>query len=425
VKTLQILITQIRKPKVLAMLFLVGIIGFGIFFRVYNLDYPQKEVFDEVYFPKMAIQYLSGTDVFDVHPPFGKFIIASAIWLFGNTYAVWRIMPLIAGLLIPGLMGLIAYRLFRSRSAAFAVGAMVLIDGIFIAYSRVGLMDGILFLFQFIVFGMAIRWRQDWWYGIIWAIVFGLSIAIKWPAAAMFAPVLWMAIQQKRGMNLIFVLPIALVVYLSVVAAGEYFDGARHVGDAVANWHSQALSYHENLKDGHPWSSPAWSWPLMARPVLFIYDAVGSGTSQIITTLGNPYLWWGSTIAMITALGAVIWGVIKNGVRVGMRHPLIPVVIGYAATWLPWLAIGRVLFLYHYFASYGFALLALAYFVSQGWRARPYLVLMLGLVVMSISVYFLPFAVGWIPLDKNGIQGRTWVADWLSAASPLSPKTAQ
>src|SRR5690349_4360886 len=68
------------------------------FLRIWRISFPGETVFDEVYFPKMAWQYLTGEAFFDIHPPLGKLMIAVGESIFGNTTLGWRIVSLLFGL---------------------------------------------------------------------------------------------------------------------------------------------------------------------------------------------------------------------------------------------------------------------------------------------------------------------------------------
>jgi dolichyl-phosphate-mannose--protein O-mannosyl transferase len=384
---------------------------FGIFFRVYNLDYPAKEVFDEVYFPKFASQYLSGTDVYDVHPPLGKFFIALGILFFGDTFFAWRIVPLLTGVLAIFALGYVSWRVTSSRLAGLLMGLFVAVDGMFIVYSRTGLMDGILTLTIFLTLLAAINLKEK--STAIWcAVLFGLAVAIKWPAAAILLPMCWYAWRVGKLRELLFSLPWALLAYFIVVYAGEVLDGSNQPLIDSIKWNLSALSYHSSITDTHPWGSAWWTWPIPAKPVLFLYDSLPNGMIQMMTTLGNPLLWVSSTIAVALTTIAGVFHIIKYKWK-AFEHPLTPLLIGYFAMWLPWSLVSRVLFLYHYFPSYVFALLILCYWMSRFWLKNRLPVIAYCLAVLAVSVWYLPWSVGWIAVSLDRIQDMLIMQSWL------------
>ncbi|CAN5136291.1 phospholipid carrier-dependent glycosyltransferase [soil metagenome] len=384
---------------------------FGIAMRVYNLEYPAKEVFDEVYFPKFAGQYLRGIDVYDVHPPLGKFIIALGILGFGDTFFGWRVMPLLFGIGAIALMAWIAWKLTKSKFAALLMALFVSVDGMFIAYSRTGLMDGILVVVIFLGLLTAINLKPKS-SGVVVGIALGLAVAIKWPAAAIFFPMLWYAWRAGRVKELLWSLPWAVVVYFLAVYAGEVLDGSVHPWATAINWNVNAFKYHAEITATHPWSSPWWSWPIPLKPVLFLYDTLPNNSVQMMTTLGNPLLWLSSSFAVLITSVAGVIRLVRYKVK-ALEHPLTPFLIGYFAFWLPWALVHRVVFLYHYFPSYVFALFMLVYWLNQFWRQSKLLVVGYTLLVVILAFYFLPWAVGWIPVTPDQLKHRVLIQSWL------------
>lgn len=416
-------------------------VGVGLFFRFYSLSYPNKQVFDEVYFPVFANRYLTGLDVFDVHPPLGKFIIAVGIWLFGNVGIGWRIMPAIFGTILPFLLGALAWKLFKSRITTLLVIAFAFLDGLFLAYSRTGLMDGILVSF-IILFPLVCLWVQGkgWWW-LISGISLGLAISIKWPALAVVFLLPWLIKTRGQSFRVTYrqILGMGLVagaLYLVIVGYSEYLDGARGIQgiwQATMEWNWQAYNYHSTIKATHPWSSAWWGWPLQLRPVLFLYDVQPDKSIQWMSTLGNPILWWSATTAVIWSVIYLIVGWVKRlilgkrwgwlvqgsslwqlaGAEAKLSHPLVMLLVGYFAFWLPWGVIPRVVFQYHYFPSYAFALIILAYWLGRLWRRVPWLVLILLLAITAAGIYFIPGAVGWWGISYESLKQHIWVNSWL------------
>jgi dolichyl-phosphate-mannose-protein mannosyltransferase len=388
----------------------LGILG-GIWARSFWLSFPEKRVFDEVYFPVFAQKYLYGVNVFDVHPPLGKFIIAAGIWLFGDGGIGWRIMPLLFGLGIILLMGVLVYRHTGSKLAGWLAAFLVAIDGIFIIYSRTGLMDGILFFFMFLT--LLVMLRPPKYVGMLLvALLLGFTVAIKWVGLAIIVPLLYLAVRQKRLPEFLFSLWWAFAAYVMIVAYGQYLNGQQDLLQALVEWHMQASQYHARLTDTHPWASPWWSWPLLMRPVLFLYDVAGDARVQIMTSLGNPLLWWGSTLAVIGSFFYLVYERFVRGIAVA-AHPLILPLIGWAAAFLPWAMVERVVFLYHYMPAYGFALMIVAYWGARLYRVKPEAVVGIAALLLVVSVYFLPLAVGWWPVSPEQLKAYIWIRSWL------------
>ncbi|MCX6478292.1 MAG: hypothetical protein NT044_02700, partial [Micrococcales bacterium] len=122
--------------------------------RLWNLGYPAKLVFDETYYVKDALtlsaeghekSWPEGADVafhsgdvsgylsdaaFVVHPPLGKWLIASGMWLAGSDQATgWRLSTAILGIATVALLMLVAFKLFRSVPLSILAGFILAVDG--------------------------------------------------------------------------------------------------------------------------------------------------------------------------------------------------------------------------------------------------------------------------------------------------------
>lgn len=91
----------------------------ALLLRLFDLGKIQSLIFDEVYYVDGARDYLNhGVEIsgakaeFVVHPPVGKWLIASGIKLFGDSGFGWRIATAVIGSLSILLIGMIAKRLF-------------------------------------------------------------------------------------------------------------------------------------------------------------------------------------------------------------------------------------------------------------------------------------------------------------------------
>lgn len=384
----------------------------GLILRVYWLSFPDKPVFDEVYFPVFASNYLKGVPTFDVHPPLGKYLIAIGIALFGEDKLAGRIIPCLFGIAILPMFGLLARKLVDSLAACFAVAGFLALDSLFIAYSRTSLMDGILF---FAIFGTVwLASKIDSPRSVALPVVaLGLAISIKWTALATLAPMLWYAWQAKRLKPLLLWLPLAFAIYFAIVVSGQIWQGSAHpIADSIA-WHRQAANRHIFLEDSHAWGSKWWSWPIMERPVLFLYDVQPDKSVQYMTSLANPALLWGSSALVL--FSAAYLGTLRWIYRVQVRsRVLVPLLIGYASAWLPFAAVHRVMFFYHYMPAYGFALLILAYWWNELWNWKRAAGIAAFAAICAVAWFFVPLSLGYPKLTPQQVDARTWLPTWLN-----------
>ena len=145
----------------------------------------------------------------------------------------------------------------------------------------------------------------------------------------------------------------AYEVALSHTQYGPYWgDYTKHKADGFAritqglrslwHYHHDVYSFHTKFLNTatHTYQSNPWGWLILNRPVgvdaqLNISPgaqgcdaATGSTCLRQVLLLGNPVVWWFGTAA---ALWSVVAWIGKRDWRYGI------VVVGIAATWLPWL----------------------------------------------------------------------------------------
>lgn len=205
----------------------------------------------------------------------------------------------------------------------------------------------------------------------------------------------------------------ATVWYPTHVDLGQYL----HQIKVHDQW---AFDYHAHLTATHPYGSKWYTWPLLLRPVAYYYQD-GLGTDSLthsplreeVFNLGNPTIWWASIAALIYC--AVV--AIRR-----RTYASIFIVIAFAAAWLPFSRVSRVMFLYHMFVSLPLMIFAVAYAladlrgravrVSAGLMRLPTLQgrhlanAYLGVVVL-IFVFFYPL---WsaLPISGDSWSQRIW-----------------
>ena len=390
----------------------------GWFARLYRLGFPPRLIWDEIYFPVFARDYLNGTPFFDLHPPLGKFIIAAGIALVGDTPVGWRVMPALFGCALVPLAAVLGRYYFGERVAALLLAIFVACETMLIVYSRTGLMDGIVVFFVLATFLSAVLVRRRG--QVVWPmILLGLSVSVKWAALPVAVPVGYVLWRKGLLKPLLWTLWVPAVVYLSVVFVGQVANptgAGRAFNDNgpflnVVNWHRQALV---NVSRAVPneQASPWWSWPLMTRPVLLFYQNQGAGRVETVLAVGNPLVWWASTGAVIAGIGELWWRVVR---RMPIAdHPLMPLVMGYVCLMLPWVPGTRIPYLYNYLPVYPFALLALVYWLDRLWRYRQWgawTVVGFAACAVVAALYFLPVSTA-LPLGHESLRQHIWLKSW-------------
>lgn len=408
-----------------------------IFLRLWRLSLPAETVFDEVYFPKMAHQYLTGEKFFDIHPPLGKLIIAIGEMAFGNTTLGWRIMPALAGIAMLPVAYWATVQIFHDKRAGLLAALLIAIDGLFIVYSRTGLMDGFLILFGLLSVGFCWQFRnrrlagQTAWGSLLATGFFaGLALAVKWIGAG-FLPVvaaatmltLWQKPPKATVARYDWLVWVTSFVVLPFALYTIPFlaNWQQNFWEEFIRWHQQSWGYNINLNATHPYASKWWSWPFLLRPIWFYYKGE-EGMVAGVDAIGNPLLWWGSTLAVVYSLlilahSAYCW--LRNRAKeilVDSKTALaiLFLVGGWAAFYLPWTMVGRVLFLYHYFGSYLFALLLTAFWLSRAWEGqRSRKVALFGLmVVVLVGLLFAPIWIAY-PIPQDWFDQLMWFKSWI------------
>jgi dolichyl-phosphate-mannose-protein mannosyltransferase len=385
--------------------------------RLRDLGFPPKRMFDEIYFPVFASNYLEGERFFDLHPPLGKFIIAASIALFGDDPVGWRLMPAVFGCATVGLGALLGWSLTKSRVGALLVATFLALETMLVAYSRTGVMDGFLVFFVLAAFLAALRARSG--SQVIWvAVLLGLAISVKWAALPVAVPagyVLW-----RRGLLRPFVasLWISAVLYVAIVFAERLVLSGGEPWRAwqdVWTWHIQAAD-KITAAIPNPWTSPWWSWPLMLHPIRFFFGATATGEVRVISAIGNPLLWWSSTLAVIAAPLELARRWLVRGEPIA-DDPLVPALLGYVFLLVPWIPGTRLPYIYNYLPSYAFAILVLACLLVALWGRRrtwgAWAVVVLTALSLAAGLYYLPMAAG-VPMSPEALQQHVWIESWFN-----------
>ncbi|KAJ1675201.1 Protein O-mannosyltransferase 2 [Spiromyces aspiralis] len=169
--------------------------------------------------------------------------------------------------------------------------------------------------------------------------------------------------------------------------------------------------------------SDAWSWPFLIYPMRL----VGWGDNNIkYYEIGNPLLWWGSTIVCILYPFKFLWYVLtyrrqasgwKHGELYQWWDETKLLWGGWALHYFSFFFMGRVTYIHHYLPALYFALLLLAYEleyygkrIARGaYHGKIFYVC--AIVACVVFYYFSPFTYGWDTPAKD-MAGRRWLSTW-------------
>jgi dolichyl-phosphate-mannose--protein O-mannosyl transferase len=486
--------------KVLEYLGFVIVLAIASATRLWNLGSPQKLVFDETYYVKDALSlaregyeknwpeganaifesgdvysYLADP-AFVVHPPFGKWLIASGMWLFGpDNAAGWRISTALLGIATVALLMLVAYKLFRSTKLALAAGFLLAIDGMAITMSRTALLDAPLTFFLLLGFlfflidnkqsrlriGYAIQqgkttllWFRPWL--LLTGVVLGAASAIKWSGLYLLAAIgLYvvfseMLLRRDSGekswvraglfaqgvISFLNLVPVAAATYLSswlgwINSSGGYsrnwaednslpgiFGVLPSWAQSLWNYHQVVYSFHVNLSVDHSYQSHPITWLLGLRPTAFFYETYSAGQMGCESeTCSSAITALGNPLIWVFATAALLYLAYRY---LRTRERVIGLVLlGVGALYLPWLLIPeRTVFQFYAVSFLPWMILGLVLVVQILYRAigntKLAKALVIGFFVLAtlVSIFFLPVNIGLV-MPFEQWQLRMWLPSWI------------
>lgn len=411
--------------------------------RFWNLDGTADVVFDEVYYPKFAQNYLRGETLFDAHPPLAKYIIAIGIKIFGYAPFGYRCMTALAGSLLPLITYELFWQLSDRRGWAWLTGWFVAMDGLLLVESRFGLINIYILLFGMlshlcIVLALK-RSRQRWFWVLATGLMLGASISVKWTGLAYVVGLIaLMGYAWSRYRQTLNVLQI--LIGLIILPIAFYF--VEWIPHLLINperdiWelHRQILGFHQNLgvdktEPIHPYCSLWWSWVLLIRPVAYFFEMRPNSMVQFVHAMGNPLLYWLSAIALLLGLSFLVASKIRFppklitqiNLEYSSKSPstlfwlTLYVITSFLAHWLPWSLSKRCIFLYHYMPASVFAFATLALLVSLMWRSPLPELRTLGSGIVAIItiafIFWLPIYIG-LPISSGYLPVLMWLPSWI------------
>jgi dolichyl-phosphate-mannose--protein O-mannosyl transferase len=353
------------------------------FAMLIGLTTPEKFYFDEVHYVPAARQMLEPVMpqpmLNPMHPPLAKQIIALSIHTFGDGPLGWRYPAVLFGSLAIVAVYLGGLALFAAQGPAVAASLFAFFNQMLFVQSRIAMLD--IFTLTFSLFAIAAflhgfrQVRPHVWFALAGA-GFGLSIGCKWSGLFALAvcivivaairlmqswrtqfadarpedwyrPDLWPDFRWWHFAVCFVLLPaafyLASFVPLYGLSVSSILEAQRRI---FSDNTTTAIA-------GHTYMSSWPSWPLLVRPVWYLFDKTGENNVSAVVFLGNPLILWPALIAVAICLRDWI---------VTRRVDAFLALAFYLGPYLAWALLPRTLgFIYYYLPAATTASFALVY----------------------------------------------------------------
>jgi dolichyl-phosphate-mannose-protein mannosyltransferase len=400
-----------RKPLVPALA--IGALAQGLF--SWRLTTPHGLVFDEVHYVPAARTMLAlSHPVNTEHPLLGKALIALGIALFGDDSLGWRAMSTLAGTAtVVGVFAILWLMLRRVRPAV--VGSLlVLLNFTVFVQARIAMLDG--FMAAFVVGAVAamlwaMRGPQVWPRWLLGSVLLGLAVGVKWTALpyVVYGGVAFVLLKRPdRWPGLSRIAAVAILglasgaTYLATFAPAFFYAQDPLTLRSLIPFQFEMLARQTQILPHHNYQSVWWSWPLMIRPIWYLYEPV-DGAVRGVLMIGNPAVMWGGLVAV----AACLWGARRQ------RSALLGAT---AALWIGsfamWAVVPKSLgFFYYYYLSSIWLCVVLAVAFDRFGRKRHWDAAFLALAG-GLFVYFYPILSAAALPGPRAFVRWIWFSSW-------------
>lgn len=437
--------------------------------------------------------YWHGQYFFDVHPPLAKMLVSFLGYLLGvnneainwasignilpDTAILIRLVPMIAGAILPLIIYAILRKIGISRTASFVAGLLLAVENSLIVQSRFILFDELLIIagFASIYFYLLFRGYRARLgtrdarslITLIATMIFAATaFNIKWTGLSFagmiflmeiysaFSHYSWTGIKKLAlfvskkvlpftavfgGTILLFSVLVYTVHFAALPYSGNGDDfmsdsfvkslnGSRSFANPdiapegtlskIAELNIRMFDADGTLTAQHPYSSKWYAWPLMMKPI-FYWQSHGEVTPETYNSyvyyLGNPVVYWFGTFAMILLVMYLLWHIAfrkSHHIEDRKWHIILFLVIGYMANYLPFIFIGRVMFLYHYEVALVFGVMAIAYLIEiLPEKQKRIVAITISVLAFSAYLYWSPITYG-TPIQEGTLNSLMWFSGW-------------
>lgn len=385
----------------------------------WRLTIPHKLVFDEIHYVPAARMVWSLQQPANVeHPLLGKALIGLGIAVFGDNPLGWRAMSTLAGTAtVLGLFA-IAWLLFGRLRTAILAALFAMLNITLFVQARIAMLDG--FMAALVVAGVAaMLWsmrgtgRQVGRRWLSGSVLLGLAAGVKWVAVPYVAlaglgfliarrPQRWPGLGPVRALATLGLASAA--AYLLTFLPAFFYARAPLTPATLLPFQLEMLREQTQVLPHHTYQSSWWSWPLLIRPIWYLYEPV-DGAQRGILLVGNPAVMWGGLVAVAACVWA--WARARSWALGGV-----------AALWLcgwgMWALIPKSLgfYYYYYLPSLWLPLAIAAAFDRYGRDRYLYWDEAAVAAAGALFVYFYPIIAAEPLAGPAAFQHWMWFSTW-------------
>lgn len=361
-----------------------------------KISYMNSMYFDEIYFARTAYEIVNGLPQYEwTHPPLGKIIQAVPIYITHSfSPFLYRFMGNIAGILLVLIMYPFGALLFRKRGYALLSSLFMMLDTFHFAHTRMGTVDSYLVLFIVLaaMFMFLYISKDKNYFLFLSGLFFGLSVCVKWTGfyGGLGLAIIYFVhfIKNKNDLlesivkGSVFFVVIPITLYCSIYFLFSNNLHRTNSISAIVEEQKSMYHYHSTLNATHFFSSSWYTWPVSYKPVWYHEQVYIDGTKESISGVGNIVLWIGGIFGGVFSFLKLILKRDKNSFFL---------LIFVFSLWLPYVFIGRVMFLYHYFPVLPFLFLLLVSFlkdITEHFHLKYLIPIYLLCVLLFFVVYY-------------------------------------
>lgn len=280
-----------------------------------GLSEPNQLFWDEIIHVNGARSVLYGNKPYPTpyHPPLGREILLSSLYIFGDTPQGARGISILAGAGCVALVFLIAFRLTQSLFFASVSALSLLTDTLFYLHARMGMFDIFVAFFMVLSFWVFLWMREKppprpaypyYLLGTALALAFAIKVVAGILYPIFFIDLLLTALkckerrEKRREVSHLFFgffIPALFFFWLPYAIMGYSLQGIKD--HLVWVW-----EFMHTFK-GSPSVISGWKeWLLVKKPIWYLNIPVDKTHMRSVVATGNYLLWIGAEIFFVILL---------------------------------------------------------------------------------------------------------------------------